>query len=300
MMKGSDGVRERTNAGGASSLVVSMLIFGTVGIFRRYIPLPSGAIALARGLIGALFLILLMLIRRQKPDVTALRKNWLWLLLSGACLGANWILFFEANLYTTVAAATVCYYMAPILVMLVAPFLLRERLSIKKGICIGVAFVGVLLVSGIFEGGNARLKGNLLGLAAACVYAGIVLLNKQIKGLSAFDRTVAQLVVSALVLLPYVLFAEPIFDTVPGSTTLVCLLVIGVLHTGVAYALYFGAMGSLRAQTVALCSYIDPAVAILCSAAFLGEEIGVWGFVGAAMVLGAALVGELVPAPKKA
>ena len=293
-------MRRMKNAGALGALLLSMLIFGTVGIFRRYIPLPSGAVALARGVIGTLFLVVLMAVRRRRPDFSALCRNWLWLLLSGACLGVNWILFFEANLHTTVAAATVCYYMAPILVMVAAPLLLRERITLKKGVCIAVAFVGLVLVSGIFEGASTRLKGNLFGLAAACVYASIVLLNKQIKGVSVLDRTVAQLAVSAVVLLPYVLLTEPVFDTVPTLNTIWCLLLIGVLHTGVAYALYFGAMGFLRAQTVALCSYIDPAVAILCSALFLREQIGLTGYLGAGLVLGAAAVGELgLPWKKK-
>ena len=151
----------------------------------------------------------------------------------------------------------------------------------------------MLLVSGIFSGGDTQLHGNLLGLAAACIYAAIVLLNKKIQGLSLLERTAAQLAVSSVVLLPYVLLAEPVFELTVDGSVLLPLLLIGVLHTGVAYALYFGAMGALRAQTVALCSYIDPAVAILCSAAFLGEKIGVWGFLGAVLVLGSAAVGEL-------
>ncbi len=282
------------------ALLLSMTIFGTIGIFRRYIPLPSGLIALARGLIGTLFLLLFMLLVRHRPGRAALRRNLWKLLVSGVFLGANWILFLEAQLHTTVAAATVCYYMAPVIVMLLAPFVLRERLTLLKVCCILVAFLGVIMVSGLFDSG-ARLvaKGNLLALCAAFLYAAIVLINKKMEGITALDRTFAQLGVSVLVLAPYTLLTEPVFDTVYTPSSVFCLILIGVLHTGVAYALYFGAVGALHAQSAALCSYIDPALAILLSAFVLREEIGLFGAVGALLVLGAAILGEWSPCKKK-
>ena len=166
--------------------------------------------------------------------------------------------------------------------------------------CILVAFLGVIMVSGLLDSG-ARLnaKGILLALSAALLYALIVLLNKRMEGVAALDRTVAQLGISVLVLLPYTLLTEPVFDTVYTPFSVFCLILIGVLHTGVAYALYFGAVGKLRAQSAALCSYIDPAVAILLSAFALQEQIGFFGIVGALLVLGAAILGEWTPARKR-
>ncbi|MBQ8340777.1 MAG: DMT family transporter [Clostridia bacterium] len=280
---------------GLPALVLSMVIFGTVGIFRRYIPLPSGWIALARGTVGALFLILVMVILRHRPRFDALRRNLAPLVLSGVFLGFNWILFFESYLYTTVATATVCYYMAPVIVTLLSPLVLRERLTLKKGLCVGMAFVGVILVSEPWQGGAAtsHLRGILLGLGAAMLYAGIVLLNKRMKDVPALDRTVSQLLISAVTLLPYALIFEPITGVTFTAPAVLCLLVAGVLHTGVAYALYFGSIPRLGAQTAALCSYIDPVVAILLSVTVLEERIGVLGVIGIVLVIGAALVGEV-------
>jgi len=287
-------VKTKESAGARLALVTSMVIFGTIGLFRRYIPLPSSMIAMMRGLIGAAFLLVLMMIRRSRPDGAAIRRNLALLVVSGAVLGFNWILLFEAYRYTTVATATLCYYMAPMIVVLLSPVLLGERLTCAKLLCVLAALGGMALVSGVLDAGfaAAELKGAALGLGAAALYAGVILLNKRLGDVSAYDRTVMQLCAAAVVLLPYVLLTEDMSAVQMNAGSAAMLLLVGVLHTGVAYALYFGSMSSLRAQTVAIMSYIDPVVAILVSWLVLGEALGMIGAAGAMLVLGAAFISE--------
>lgn len=276
-------------------LICAMSIFGTIGIFRRYIPLPSGAVAFVRAAVGMLFLLLFLLCKRQKLNVSAIRQNLLPLLLSGVFLGFNWVLLFEAYKYTSVAVATLSYYMAPILLILAAPIFLGERLTLKKGICAGVALFGMVLVSGVLESGvkgAAELRGIAMGLLAAVLYASIILFNKRMQGIDAIDKTVVQFAVSALVLLLYVIFAEDVAFSAITPAAVVLLLVVGVLHTGLAYALYFGAVEKLHAGTVALFSYIDPVLAVLLSALVLKEPMSLLCGIGAVLVLGAAYVSE--------
>ena len=256
--------------------ILSMFIFGTIGIFRRYLPLPSSLVAMARGAIGMVFLLAVMGLMKKKLDIASIKKNLPKLCLSGVCLGVNWILLFEAYNYTSVATATLCYYLAPMFIILVSPALLKEKITTRKLACVGVALVGMVFVSGVLDAGIssiAELKGIFLGLAAAVFYASVVLLNKKTAGIPANDRTIMQLGVSAIVLLPYVLltenFAEMSFT--PGVVGM--LIVVGILHTGVAYALYFGSLRELKAQTAAILSYIDPVVAILLSALLLKESM---------------------------
>ena len=185
----------KPSASARLSLILSMCIFGTIGLVRKYIDLPSSIIALARALIGTLFLACLLLIRRQKPDWAAIRKNVLPLLISGAMLGFNWILLFEAYCHTSVATATLCYYMAPILMILVSPIFFRERLTPKKLLCVVVALIGMVLVSGVLQTGIrsiSELKGIFLGLGAAVLYTGVVLVNKKMGPIAALDRTILQ------------------------------------------------------------------------------------------------------------
>ena len=274
-------------------LVASMLIFGTIGIFRKYIPLPSGMIAMVRGIVGTVFLMLVMMAWKKKPDFGAIKKNLLLLCLSGALIGFNWILLLEAYQHTSVAVATLCYYMAPVFVILASPIVLKERLTQRKMLCAVVAFVGMVLVSGVLSSGFSGMRGILLGLGAAALYASVIMLNKKLGEIGAYDKTLVQLASAAIVLLPYVLIAENPAEMEFSALTVVMLMIVGVVHTGAAYAMYFGSMGGLKAQTVALFSYIDPAAAVVLSAVILGEKIDAAGIIGAVLVLGAAVVSDL-------
>ena len=276
-------------------LITSMVVFGTVGVFRRYIDLSSAMIAMTRGIVGAVFLLLFVLLRGKRLDGAAIRKNLLLLILSGVAIGFNWILLFEAYNYTTVATATLCYYMAPIVVILVSPFLLKEKLTGRRLLCVAVALIGMVLVSGVLETGfsASELRGVVLGLGAAVLYASVILMNKGLKNVGAYDKTFVQLLAAGLVLVPYLLLTGGFSGVSVTPLSLGMLAVVCIVHTGLCYTLYFGCMDGLRAQTLALFSYIDPVVAVLLSALLLKEPLTVFSGLGAVLVLGAAVVSEL-------
>ena len=279
------------------NLIASMVIFGTVGIFRRWIPLPSAAVAAARGVVGAAFLLALTAARRKKLSGALIRRNLALLLCSGAAMGANWIALFEAYRFTTVAAATLCYYMAPILVILASPFVIGEKLTLKKALCAAAALAGMVFVSGAAEGGLGGARGALLGLLAAALYAAVVLMNKRMQPMPALDRAVVQLLTAGVVVLPYALLTGGGAGT-PDVRAVLLLAVVCIVHTGLAYALYFGSVEHLPAHTLALLSYIDPVVAVLLSALLLRERLTVFTVLGAVLILGAAVLCEL-PERKK-
>ena len=282
-------------------LIFSVSVFGTIGIFVRWIGLPSSVIALVRGAVGAAFLLLLAHFRHAPIDRAALRRRWQLLLLSAAMMSFNWITLFEAYRYTTVATATLCYYMAPIFVTLISPVLLKERLTARKLLCVFLALAGMVFVSGVPQSGlpgPSEAKGILLALCSAALYAGVILINKYLAGVPAYDRTLLQLACAAAVMIPYILLTEDLSAMSVTPLGAVLLLIVAVFHTGWCYALYFGSMTVLSAQTVALFSYIDPIVAILLSTLLLREPLGWSGILGAALVLGSTLVSEL-PVPGK-
>ena len=277
------------------ALIGAISIWGSIGLVRHFLPVPSGFLSMARGLIGAAFLLLLICLRGHKLNGPPLRANLWKLLLSGSMIGFNWILLFEAYRFTTVAIAELCYYMAPVFILIAAPFVLRERLTLRKLLCVLTALVGMALVSELtkagFSGGDWR--GILFGLAAAVLYASVVLLNKQIHGIGAMDRTVVQIGIAGLVLIPYVLLTEDISDIRFTPLTVILILVVGLVHTGLAYSLYFNSMELLPAHTLALTGYLDPVLAILFSALLLREPMSLTQAVGAVLILGAAIVAEL-------
>ena len=274
--------------------VATMLIFGTIGVFRRYIPVSSAFLAFIRGGIGGLS-ILAFTQWRKKGRAKIPSRVLPVLVFTGMMIGANWILLFEAYNHTTVAVATLCYYMQPTIVTLLSPLVFRERLTVKKAICAVVAVAGMVLVSGV-TGGSGQggdFRGILLGLGAAVFYSGVVMMNKKMQGIDAYRKTTVQMLSAGLVMAPYLLLtggfsAEGI---TPGSVLL--LLVVGIMHTGIAYVLYFASMDGLRVQSVALLSYIDPVSAMLFSAFLLREPLSLLNIIGAVMIIGSAVAGEM-------
>ncbi len=270
-------------------MLSAMLIFGTIGVFVKFIPLPSSVIALSRSVIGTVFLLVVTALRRNKPDPSAIRKNLIKLIVLGVFLGANWILLFEAYRYTSVAVATLCYYLAPVFVVLCSP-LVGERLTLKKLIFSAVALFGMVLVSGI--GGGVSALGLLFGVMAAVLYAAIILINKRLTDISANDITIAQLGISAVVVGVYVLLTEDFSAMSLDTSGWLMLFAVGVIHTGLAYSLYFAAVKLLPAQTSALFAYIDPVCAILLSALFLAEPMTLQTALGAVLILGSTIASE--------
>ena len=191
-------------------LIVSMTVFGTLGLFVKYIPLPSGELALYRALMAALLIGTYLFFSRQSIPFRAIRKEVPLLLLSGVAMGFNWILLFEAYQYTSVSVATLSYYFAPVIVTLVCPFLFRERLTPKQLVCFAMSTLGLILITGLGGTGQSGtdLVGIGFGLGAAVLYATVILLNKFIKGVAGIHRTFLQFLSAILVLIPYVLLTS--------------------------------------------------------------------------------------------
>ena len=274
-------------------LITSMIIFGTIGLLRRSIPCSSEVVAMVRGFVGVTFLLLWRLIKGKKPDFARMKKKLALLLLSGALIGFNWVCLFEAYAYTSVSVATVCYYMAPVFVILASPFALKEKLTLKKGLCALVAFGGMVLCSGLGRGENSDWRGVALALAAALMYAAVILLNKRLTDMDAEERTAVQLFAAAVAVLPYVLKTGLPTASELTPTVVLLLLVAGIVHTGLAYTLYFGSLEGVSGQTAALMSYIDPVVALLLSALLLHETMSIAAAIGAVLVIASALISDI-------
>ncbi len=280
--------------------IASMLIFGTIGIFRRCIPVSSAFLAFFRGISGSLFLMAFMALAHKNPKEKLPARTVLGLAATGALMGINWILLFEAFNHTTVAVATLCYYMQPTIVVLLAPLLFKEKLTGKKAACAAVAVIGMILVSGVIGGNPARpgnFRGVLLGLGAAVFYSAVIILNKRIPGVDTYQKTTVQLLAAGVVMIPYLLLTGGFNGEGFSLSAVILLLVVGLVHTGIAYVLYFGSMDGLKAQSVAILSYIDPVSALFFSAVFLREPLSPLGIIGAVLIIGSAVFSEIRPGP---
>ena len=282
-------------------LIASMTVFGTIGLFVRYIPLASGEIALYRAVLAALLIGAYLLITRQKIPFADIRREVPLLLLSGMAMGVNWILLFEAYKYTTVSVATLSYYFAPVIVTAVCPFLFHEKLTGKQIVCFLMSTLGLVLITitGGMQAGGQDMIGILFGLGAAVFYATVILLNKFIRGVAGIHRTFLQFLAAILILLPYVLLTSGVNLHQLSGFGLAMLLIVGLVHTGVTYCLYFSSLKELPGQKAAILSYIDPLVAVLVSVCLLGEAMTAQQLLGCALILGFTLLNEIsLPAKK--
>lgn len=277
-------------------LIVSMAVFGTLGPFVRNIPVSSGELALYRAVLAALLIAVFLLVTGQKIPFASIKKEVPLLLASGVAMGINWILLFEAYKYTTVSVATLSYYFAPVIVTVVCPILFKEKLTGKQILCFLMSTLGLVLITGIGDvGGGSDLIGILFGLGAAVFYAIVVLLNKFIKKVEGIHRTFLQFLAAIVILVPYVLTTSGMTLGGMGAVGWVNLLIVGLVHTGITYCMYFSSLKELPGQKAAILSYIDPLVAVLVSVTVLGETMTFWQIVGGALILGFTLWNEITP-----
>lgn len=287
--------------GAKLKMIIACVAFGTIGLFVKAIPLPSSEIALYRAVIAVAVLLFVLLFtgRLKKERLSLLKGKLLRLFLSGAAMGFNWILLFEAYNYTSIALSTLCYYFAPVIVTVLSVFLFREKPGVRQWICSAASVAGLALIIGVSGGGSSDLIGALLALGSALLYATVVLLNKSMREIDGVTRSFLQFVAAAIVLVPYCALTSGFHFAALQGTALWSMLFVGVVHSGIMYCLYFSALGVLRGQESAVLSYIDPLVAVVVSAVFLSEPITALQLIGGAVILLATLCNELTPASRR-
>lgn len=280
-------------------LIASMTIFGTIAIFVRKVSVSSGELALYRAVLATLLVGAFLLVTKEKIPFADIKKEIPLLLVSGMAMGFNWILLFQAYKYTTVSIATLSYYFAPVIVTAVCPFLFKEKLTLKQIVCFVMSTLGLVLITGIGgKGGGKDFVGILFGLGAAVLYATVVLLNKFIKNVEGIHRTFLQFLSAIIILVPYVLMTSGVNIGNLDGIGWTNLLIVGIIHTGVTYCMYFSSLKELPGQKAAILSYIDPLVAVLISVTILGETMTLSQVIGGIFILGFTLFNEISPKTK--
>ena len=240
----------------------AMLLFGTLGLFVRQAHVAGDVLAFLRTLIGAAFLGVLLLFQRHRIQKIGGRQL-LYVLLSAAFLGFNWVFLFEAYAAATISIATVIYYTAPLLALLAAVFLFHESVTLRIVLGIVLTMGGLLCITQV-TGTAVQLKGILFAAAAALCYAGVLLTNRFLHDIDGLYFTFLQLLCSAGILFVYLLL-EGRIQLIPElpAASWPWIMRIAVVHTGVAYALYFTSLHHLTSSQAAVGSYLDPCIALL-------------------------------------
>lgn len=275
--------------------IISMLIYGTCGIISKFVSVSSGFIVFSRAFIGSIIIILYLLIRRRKPNFIEIKKNLKWLILSGACIGCNWICLFTSYNYVSVSVSSLCNYLAPALFIIVTIILFKEKISFLKILCVIIALIGIVLLSGIIgSNNNVNYIGVILGIGAALFYLGLLVFNRFVKDIDPIEKTLIELITVTIVTAPYAFITFDYSASIFTLNNILLLLLLGIVHTGIAYILYLGSMNHLQSQSVAIFSYFEPVIAVLLSYFLLNEYLSIFGWIGGGLILGSTFVYELL------
>ena len=278
------------------SYVFALFLYGTMAVLLKYINLPIEFVALIRGIVGSLFLLILTLLTRGKLDVRSIKKNFKYLLLSGMSLGINWVCLFRAFRVSTVSISILVDYMAPIFMIIISPLLFKEHLNKKKLICVFIAFIGLIMVSGVV-GSDIRMinvEGLLLAAGAGLGFMGVIIFNKLMGDVSVYDKAVVQISIAALTVVPFAIKVAFETSIVWGFKSVFLSFIMGLVSTGMAYYFYFYGISGLSVQTVAVVGYVEPVITVLSSVIFLKESMSMAAMAGAVLIIGAAVSSELI------
>jgi len=272
--------------------ILALLIFGSNGIVASFIALTSYEIVFFRTMIGALFLILLFFGIRKKPQFPAYRKEALYVVISGVAMGICWMFLYEAYAQVGVSIASLAYYCGPVLVMIAAPIIFREKLHLSIIAGFAAVLLGMLFVNGgsLFTGGMSF--GLFCGIMSAVMYAVMLIFNKKAVHITGLENPMIQLTSSFVTVAVFTLAYQGLSFQIPAGSILP-LLFLGVVNTGFGCYLYFSAIGKLSVQTVAIVGYLEPLSALVFSAVILSEHLGFIQVIGAVLILGGAMFGEL-------
>ena len=275
---------------------ISVFLYGTLGFFLAFIDVNSEFVVFCRGTFGCLFILVLLAIKKQKLDIEAIKKNFIYLVICGISLGLNEIFLFMGYKYA-VSLASLGNYTAPITIIILSAILYKDKLSIKQVLCILASFIGIVCLTGVFSGNNSDIRGLIFGLCGSIGFVTLVFMNKKLKDIGPYDKTIVQLLFSSFTTLPLIFINESYLISYDIKTISI-LLMLGIIHTGFAYCLYFDSINTLSPIKIAIIGYVEPVMSVLIGALFLNESMDTYAIIGTLLILGSAIISELISTKK--
>lgn len=272
--------------------IFALLLFGSNGIVASFIDLSSYEIVLLRTLIGSLLLIAIFFLTREKLTFYRRKKQFACLALSGVAMGASWVFLYEAYSQIGVSLASLTYYCGPVIVMMLSPILFKEKLTKTKIISFTAVLVGIFLINGTAFNNDKNMWGIFCGLMSALCYSFMVIFNKKAINITGLENSMLQLFISFITVAIFVLIKQGYNIQIPQSS-IITILILGLINTGIGCYFYFSSIGRLPVQTVAICGYLEPLSAVIFSVIFLKEIMLPIQIIGAILIIGGAIAGEL-------
>ena len=274
--------------------IISVLLFGTNGIAASMIDLSSVEVVFFRSTIGAALLTAIFFLKGNKFRLGEHRRDAACIIASGVSMAAGWMLLFEAYDHIGVSLSVLINYTGPAIVIALAPILFKEKLTKVKVLAFLCAAAGVFLITGEVLSDGLTAWGLTCAILSAFCYAATVSLNKLSVNITGLRNATLQLLVCAACVAVFLLLKQGPHIAVTASD-IIPILWLGLLNTGIGCYLYFSSLNKLSAQTIAIWGYIEPMSAVVLSAFILHETMSGLQWAGAVLIIGSAVMGELLP-----
>lgn len=259
-------------------LILSMTLWGTLGAFVLWSGLSAIDVAFYRCLIGALLMGGWLL---NSKESIKLDRNTVIAALAGICLVLNWVFLFKSFQVSSITIGNISYYLQPIMLMILGIFIYKEKVNFQQWILILLALGGVMLTIDLRHLSSPNIMlGVFFALIAALLYSFLTILMKPIH-LNYFKVIFIQLAIGVIILFPFIHFQALSF------LAIACLAVIGIIHTLLAYFLYYHAIKKTSFTQIAVISYLDPMVAIGTDIIFFNRQLNIYQLIGVGLTFAA-------------
>lgn len=259
MMQQDLSITSKQKSTAVIKMVISMVIFGSIGFFSEHTNLPSFELVFVRCLCATLFLSFCWLVSGQYKTEKWSKREVLQTLACGFFLVFNWVFLFKSFEETSVTIA----------------------ISVSSII---ICFLGTALISGI-NGSTSftQLMGSgiIWAVLAALFYAFTTLLGKGIHNLSPYTTTFLQTGLGVIILIPFIHFGA-FAHLSQGNWIMV--VSTGIIHTGIVYLLFFDSLRFLSTKFISIIVFLDPAVAIVLDTVFTGFRPDLYQTLGIVMI----------------
>ena len=272
-------------------MTIAMIIFASADFFLADIGLPAAVVSCVRAVVGMAFLAVILGFYKNRSGFAAFKKNWFSIILAGVALAFNWIFLLEAHQRTAGAVVTVCYYLAPVMVLLMAPLFLREKVTLLGTACTLGAYAGAVLLSGALGSEYPEIIGLMYALISAVLLCAVIIINKKITSITCLDNAFYQFVVASVVCVAYAVVTLQGVTVSVNIHTVWKLLVVSIIHTALAYSLLFSAAKRLSAQSWAQMSFLELPAAVGLGYLFYRQNLNHIEILGVALVIVFVIIG---------
>lgn len=272
--------------------IAALLLFGMNGIVASYIKLNSYEIVFTRALIGSIFLALIFIATRQKAHFLENKTHLLYLVISGVTMGASWMFLYEAYQQLGVSIASLAYYCGPVIVMILSPIVFKEKMTQAKVLGFLAVLAGMFCVNMQALSEGKTTWGLFCGIMSAIMYASMVVFTKKAKCIIGLENAMWQLIMSFVTVATFLGIKQG-FSLHIEISSIIPILILGIVNTGIGCYLYFSSIDNLPVQTVAICGYLEPLSAVIFSAILLSETMDPVQIISTVLILGGAAFGEL-------